>query len=174
MKQEDITFLKELQQELNTQDRDCQASPRFWVVLDYRDVVCPEGFHDNVLIYSDNFDEPMHWDEAKEFFMESNLGESSDSESFLDLEPVGDVDDMLEWITQYYDKHAYLCFTREEAFKAPDTFFLTKQEARDHIKSNNYHYSSKAHTYAMTAWRAPKVEKLYDILMNADFDTIEK
>lgn len=29
---EDIQFLKDLQKELNNQDNDCQASPRFWTV----------------------------------------------------------------------------------------------------------------------------------------------
>ena len=30
MKKEDIEFLRELQHELNTQEHDGQASPRFW------------------------------------------------------------------------------------------------------------------------------------------------
>nr|WP_257963062.1 hypothetical protein [Bacillus halotolerans] len=32
---QDIQFLKELQNELKTQDNDCQASPRYWTVGDY-------------------------------------------------------------------------------------------------------------------------------------------
>lgn len=32
---QDIQFLKELQQELKDQDNDCQAAPRFWTVGDY-------------------------------------------------------------------------------------------------------------------------------------------
>lgn len=33
MKQEDKEFLKQLQQEMLTQDHVCQANPRFWVVM---------------------------------------------------------------------------------------------------------------------------------------------
>ncbi|ATC49366.1 hypothetical protein CLI97_00029 [Bacillus velezensis] len=32
---QDIQFLKELQQELKNQDNDGQAAPRFWTVGDY-------------------------------------------------------------------------------------------------------------------------------------------
>ena len=52
----------------------------------------------------------------------------------------------------------------------PDTMFLTNREAKEHLKSNHYHYTSKAHTYAMTAWRSPQVEKLIHILQTADFE----
>lgn len=48
--------------------------------------------------------------------------------------------------------------------------FLTNREAKEHLKSNHYHYTSKAHTYAMTAWRSPQVEKLIHILQTADFE----
>lgn len=51
--------------------------------------------------------------------------------------------------------------------------FLTKEEAKQHLKVNHYHYTSKAHTYAMTAWRAPKVERLLKILETFDWDSIE-
>jgi len=51
--------------------------------------------------------------------------------------------------------------------------FLTKAEAKKHIQLNHYHYSPKAHTYAMTAWRAPTIERLLKILENFEWDKIE-
>ena len=40
----DIQFLKELQQELKTQETDGNASPRFWVIKDYRMVPASEKY----------------------------------------------------------------------------------------------------------------------------------
>lgn len=51
-----------------------------------------------------------------------------------------------------------------------DTMFLTNKSCKEHIRLNNYHYSSDAHSYAMTAWRSPEVEKLFKILQQVDWD----
>lgn len=51
---EDIKFLKELQNELNTQDHDAQAAPRYWTVGDYKMVNCPEGCHEEYYISAPN------------------------------------------------------------------------------------------------------------------------
>lgn len=51
--------------------------------------------------------------------------------------------------------------------------FLTKAEAKRHIRLNKHHYTSEAHTYAMTALRAPKVERLLKILETFDWDSIK-
>ena len=53
-----------------------------------------------------------------------------------------------------------------------DTMFLTNKSCKEHIRLNNYHYSSDAHSYAMTAWRSPEVEKLFKILQEVDWDKI--
>lgn len=44
--EKDILFLKELQQELLTQEHDSQASPRFWTIGDYKMISCSERFQD--------------------------------------------------------------------------------------------------------------------------------
>ena len=46
----------------------------------------------------------------------------------------------------------------------PNTMFLTEKDAREHLQSNDYHYSEDAHTYCMSAWRSPVVERLWKIL----------
>ena len=80
----------------------------------------------------------------------------------------------MDWLQEYYDEDAYLIPVREEHIIHPNTMFLTKAEAKRHIELNHYHYSPKAHTYAMTAWRAPKVEKLLKILENFDWDSVSQ
>jgi len=47
----EIKFLKELQEELNTQGTDSQAAPRFWVVVDYRTVPTGEGYNSGYEAY---------------------------------------------------------------------------------------------------------------------------
>lgn len=39
--------------------------------------------------------------------------------------------------------------------------FLTESDAEMHLKRNNYHYSSDAHTYIDHAWRAPELEAFF-------------
>lgn len=48
---QDIQFLKELQQELKYQDRDGQASPRFWTVGDYEWVEAREENAERYSVY---------------------------------------------------------------------------------------------------------------------------
>lgn len=178
---EDIQFLKDLQHELKTQDNDCQAAPRFWVLMDYRwisalpddgervSVVLPEECDDYVL--DDLVDDIINYNISYSY--------SIDDEAIKDLDEMhnyfmSDEDELLEWIQANIDSEAYLVYEKEEEFIVPDTMFLTKQEAKDHIKKNRHHYTSRVHTYAMTAWRAPKVAKLLGILENFDWDSLKE
>lgn len=54
----------------------------------------------------------------------------------------------------------------------PDTMALTEKDMAEHLRKNDYHYSEDAHTYAMTAWREPRIERLYKILQEVDWDKI--
>lgn len=170
MTNDDIAFLKELQQELKTQENDCQAAPRFWVVGDYEMATCVEGAHDEyhvvlggcTTIELDNLLKQIKEDELEDMANEAKEG----------YEEIMCEVTALDWIKQYYDEDAYLVPVEERHFIRPNTMFLTKAEAKKHIELNHYHYSPKAHTYAMTAWRAPKVERLLKILETFDWDRL--
>jgi len=172
---ENIMFLKELQEELKTQDRDYQASPRFWTIGDYEMEACPEGCQDTYYVgvpereYYGDLDEFL--DEIKEDLEEPEDQEYPDDskEEFAEIECEVSA---LDWIERYCDKDAYLIPVRERHIIHPNTMFITKQEAMEHLKANHYHYSPRAHTYAMTAWRAPKVERLLKMLETLDWDSI--
>lgn len=47
--------------------------------------------------------------------------------------------------------------------------FLTQIDAENHLRANHYHYSEDAHTYAMTAWRDPRMDKLIEILQEVEW-----
>mgnify|MGYP003518110875 FL=1 len=170
---EDIQFLKDLQKELQTQDHDCQAAPRFWTVGDYHMVECAEGNQDSYRISLPNKD---YYGDLNAFLvglkkevqdMDEYLEDAKDEFAAIECEVSA-----LDWIKEHYDEDAYLTPVREEHFIQQSTMFLTKAEAKQHIELNHYHYSERAHTYAMSAWRAPKVERLLQILETFDWDKI--
>ena len=58
---------------------------------------------------------------------------------------------------------------RNEHHIYPDTMFLTNRSCKRHIELNHYHYDADVHSYAMTAWRSPEVEQLWNILQKVDW-----
>ena len=166
-----IRFLKALQKELKTQDTDCQASPRFWTVGDFRMIPCPEGHQDEYHVYSGEQEYSGEINSLLSDIKNENLHELSDEakESYYEI---GCEVSATEWLEKYWSDDVLLIPVKEEHFIHRDTMFLTKAEAKEHIKLNHYYYSPRAHTYAMTAWRAPKVGRLLEILETVDWEGI--
>lgn len=177
----DIQFLKELQQQMQWEDQndyDCQASPRFWVIMNYREVPANKDYDDGFESYFHNdgdHTEFRNFDELKDFIEEYYEDEVDDYLESLLNDESKDFDTLWNHIQNHLNDDGFFgeCFVKEEGFIAPDTMFLTKEEAKRHLELNHYHYSKKAHTYAMTAWRAPKVERLLNILMSFDWDSVQ-
>lgn len=183
---EDIQFLKELQKQMKWEDQndyDSQASPRFWAVMDYKNEPCWSENADEWVVYVPGDCEEYR--NTKEVILEIienyDLGNEALENWKVATEILSnsedgfyDDDDFLDWIKTYIDDEAILVPQREVEFIVPNTMFLTKEEAKRHIESNRHHYSSKAHTYAMTAWRAPKVERLINLLLKFDFEELEQ
>jgi hypothetical protein len=172
MLNDDLKFLKDLQEELKTQDHDCQAAPRFWTVGDYRMAPCPEGCEEDYYVNSSEREYSGEINSLLNDIKSGSIEEMSDEakESFAEI---GCEVSASEWLEKYWSDDVELIPVREEHFVHPDTMFLTKAEAKEHIRLNHYHYSPRAHTYAMTAWRAPKVERLLKILETFDWDSVE-
>lgn len=170
---DDIQFLKELQNELKTQDRDCQAAPRFWVIMDHEYQITEEGYHDRVSIYDPDAAEAYEIEEYVKSLLEDELPSEaiSNLKSIIDENSYSKEEDLIEWIEENCND-VTIFYEKEVAVIKQNTLFLTKQEAKEHLKANSHHYSSKAHTYAMTAWRAPKVARLLKILETFDWDLI--
>jgi len=164
---DDIQFLKELQYELTHQDTDSQADPRFWVVGDYKWVECQSDNAERYSVYLPNDGESY---EVNYFLKEILDRDELSAEALEELQEVSCEDSAFDWIKENYDECASLHPEKKEHYIRENTMFFTKTEAKRHIELNHYHYTSEAHTYAMTAWRAPKVEKLLKILSEFDFD----
>lgn len=172
-----FTFLQELQEELNTQETDAQAAPIFWSILNYHSVPAMKGNHDHIMLHLSEEGQTVLLDAYVDMLLHHQKEEMETKEALEELkimweDPFRSEEDVLEWIKTYKTEDAELLYEKEESFVAPDTFFLTKKEAQGHLKQNHYHYHPKAHTYAMTAWRAPKVAQLFTLLQTFDWASL--
>lgn len=175
---EDIQFLKDFQQELNTQEIDSQAAPRYWALMDYRIVPANEDYDAEDVEYYYNDGDHVKFEnveELKEFIEDADYDEADEELQNLLDDGETSFEDLWEYVKDNLNDDGFFdeVSVKEESFLVPNTMFLTKAEAQQHIKLNHYHYTKKVHTYAMTAWRAPKVERLFKILETFDWDQIK-
>lgn len=175
---EDIQFLKEFQQELLTQDNDGQATPRFWAIMDYKWEVTTEGHHERISLYNPNTGEYATVDE---YIDEILNGYRKDKFTKEQIEKLNEINkyflipsELEQWIKENDDDEYYFIYEEEVFFIAYNTCFFTKEEAKKHLEDNRHHYSDKAHPFAMTAWGAPKLERLMKILETFDWNKIEE
>lgn len=175
---DDVKFLKALQKEMKEQENDGQAAPRFWSIMDYKQVPTSEDHADDVILYDSDdcqtIDIGEYVNDIIDFEGDRHL--EFDAEQRSELSEVYQFDtpeEIFEWIRENDDESRYYpVFQQEISFIAYNTCFFTRDEARQHLENNRHHYSDKAHTFAMTAWRAPKMERLIKILESFNWDLI--
>jgi len=188
----DIEFLKELQHEMLTQDSICQASPRFWVVQGTVKEYGIDSEYDcngSELIWdSETFAEDI--DDAMKKFRDGYYDIFQDKGIAIrkkegywqfsknrgkDITEVYDLDDIKDFMEEElgYDNVDVVNYRNVDK-NFENTMFLTNRECKAHIKTNYYHYPKDAHSYAMTAWRASEVEKLWDILDRINWEKVEE
>ncbi|MBC6130531.1 hypothetical protein HCA39_00635 [Listeria seeligeri] len=66
MKVQEIEFLNELQEELNTQTNDGNASPVFWVIRQYEDQITDSDFGEKTLYVHSGGDGSADFNSLKE------------------------------------------------------------------------------------------------------------
>lgn len=174
MNQKDVAaFLKLLQSEMVNQENDGQASPRFWAVGDYKWVPSDEENAERSLIFTYDDCEATEIEDYINNLEESGEYDEDQIKEVREKLEYDSPDDVLDWIKENVTDECHLVYEREEHVVKTSTFFLTKREAKEHIERNHYHYTSKVHTYAMTAWRSPQVETLYKILETFDWSVLD-
>lgn len=186
MKKEDIDFLKELQHEMLTQDTVCQADPRFWVVMQtVRDYwVNDTNDVDGIFIYSresgkiefeDEWNKLADWiynlEEVDECTYEDDIIYVNYDNSAYEIEYI---DELKDFLNDYNKGNYEVGYYRNRDEIVKNTMFLTIRECKEHIEANRHHYNSSAHSYAMTAWRSPQVERLYKILQNTNWNELKE
>ena len=185
MNKEDIQFLKDLQNEMLTQDHVCQADPRFWVVMQtVRDYWVDDNI-DGISIYDTDgcdtvfegsLEELPEW-LNKNFDCIKSCEYGDDSITFIfddeDEYYISDIQDIKEFLDNYAYEQYSVCYYRDRNEIVENTMFLTLKECKEHIEANHYHYNNPR-SYAMTVWRSPQVERLYKILQNTEWDELGK
>jgi hypothetical protein len=164
---EDYKFLMECVKELNEQDHDGQAHPRFWVPCSTREGIGTED--DEKQIYNNR---NCCIEEAEEVF-ENNpelvesffefrffrLGEDETCE-FGELS-ASEVDDFIDHVGEDPD-YDIVYSRKEEKCEVNPSFF--KSDVKRFIASNKHHLGENPQTYAHSVWRMPKMERLVNIL----------
>lgn len=137
-------------QKMATQDNRGTAFPFFYVIKDYK--------NEFVL------DENNFYGDSVPYFMDDE-GHSLTFEEYnkerLELDEPQLTEDEFENLDNIYIGHF-----REVSFIVENTLFLTETDAENHLKQNYYHYSPKAHTYVMHAWRANELTEFLKALFS--------
>ena len=195
--EEEVKFLLQLQKEMNTQDTVAQADPRFWVIKgSEKEYGIEAGYEDGAELKDDDFYTlATDMESAMEYIRDNILEKINETdgikrkislidgffhpsikiswtdddneEDWIELENMNDVD---EWLRSQGIACQAAYYKIEDKIY-PNTLFLTQKAAEEHLKNNNYHYSNDAHTYAMTSWRCPETEKLWQIIQRVDWST---
>ena len=178
--EEEITFLKKIQHEMNTQNTVGQADPRYWVIRDYKKVYGKElNSPDGMSIYDANTGEVVIETDYQHFGIDNVIEELLKQ---LEAEEYELTEEEIENIKFSYDTDSLVqslgeiktyAFMISEYQEIPvdKGMFLTHEAAISHLRKNDYHYAEDAHTYAHTAWRS-REEKLWEILRKVDFDKL--
>jgi hypothetical protein len=168
--QEDYEFLKDLQNELNTQENDGNADPVFWGVEETVDE-CRGGDGeyggDPYITYDDG---KWSLEEAVEEVEEElkNNPEYSDEWLHKEWEEVDKscAEDVYEFMTDILHWEGIYGVVYVENVKRVTPFtgaFITKRACKEYIKKYGYNHNDP-HTYAMTAYRNFELGRLLKIL----------
>lgn len=170
-----LQFLTELQRDLleDRRTETVQADPIYYGILDVKEFVTDQDHSDNrVLVCDDGDIEPQT--AIEEELIDENLINEMLEDGILDTNDdgiyVADTDAFLDFVEENEDdietvSVAYIAY--DKVIK-PDAMFLTRKDAKAYLKNNRHHYTDKAKTYAMTAYRSHRYEMLIDVLRTID------
>lgn len=178
MKQEDIEFLKELKKKIKEGNRCGEAEPAYWMIEDQDSYGSsdPEGADEAILCnpedcYHQYTDDDL--EDVKEALAKTAEGNYFEDE-LADCKTINEVIDLMERYNVYEseDNNLVKIVYLHYYWKLCDFSgaFLTYEDAEEHLKENYYHYSGKAHPYALTAFRNPTFERLWKIITETDWD----
>lgn len=169
LSKEDYEFLKELRDELNTQNNDGNADPVFWGVMEDREVFVPEGYGEEKIAYDDGL---MTLEEAI-----ANVNDCIDEYGVelkeewaeVDKECAYDVCEFMEESLGWDAIHGVYDTVIEEKLSRYTGAFITKRACKEYIAKYGYNHNNPR-TYAMTAFRNYELGRLLTILKNLKFE----
>lgn len=176
---EEMTFMNQLKEDIQTQDQGIQADPAFWVIRQYETIPTHDEFADGMMYFYNDGDLTIF--ETFEEMFDVLHNQVQADEAIID-ETINHIQtkrgdhgnhytlyDAVEYARDYVDDRSLNMYPY---IKVPviqeNTFFLTRKDAEEHLELNHYHYNATAHTYMMTAWRSPSYAKLIKYLKNSE------
>lgn len=169
LSKDDYEFLKDLCHELNTQEHDGQAAPRFWGILETKEEPSPEGIGKPVIYMGDGWvmDAKEVVDYIETDYLPDSRDETKDSWDMVDKDNLNDLIEFMHDSFGWGETRIVWLDTQQRVSEQTGCF-ITKRTCKKHIENNRHHYS-RPQTYAMTAWRNPEFERLLTILQNIKF-----
>lgn len=169
LSKDDYEFLKDLCHELNTQEHDGQADPRYWGILETKKEPSPEGIGKPVIYMGDGctMDAKEVVDYIETDYLPDSRDETKDSWDMVDKDNLNDLIEFMHDIFGLYETKIVWVDTQQRVSDQTGCF-ITKRACKQHIEDNRHNYC-RPQTYAMTAWRNPEFERLLTILQNIKF-----
>lgn len=173
-----LQFLTELQRDLleDRRTETVQADPIYYGILDAHGFVTDKDHSDDRVLVCDDGDIDPQTVIEEELIDASLINEMLD-EGILDTDDddglrVADTDAFLDFVEENEDgidaiSVAYIAY--DEIIK-PDAMFLTRKDAEAYLRNNRHHYTDRAKTYAMTAYRSNRYETLINMLRTIDLE----
>lgn len=161
--EEDYNFLKDLQNELNTQKTDGNAQPVYWGVMESREVGVPDGCGDPRVYMGDG--DYGSTEDAVERIDEIIGYMSEDAQQLWSEIDKNNMTTIVTFAKEYLDWWEWrVVYIGTEQKLTEDTgAFFTKRACKDYI-DHNKHNLENPRTYAMTALRNKEFERVVNIL----------
>ena len=163
---EDYNFLKELQQELNTQDNCGNADPLYWGVMETRQVGVPDGCGEPRIYFGDGITQTLEdaVDLIGEYIDENNTVEWN----VIDKSKMEAVVEFCKDTLGWKDTRIVYMGTHFELSQTTGAF-LTKRACQEYVDNFGYNHQHPK-PYAMTAFRNFELERLLNILKSLNFE----
>jgi len=161
--------LKALLTEMNTQESDCQAAPRFWVPRSTRETVGNDDDRAVLIIDGATGDMQSIAEDYSETWEQFCIGKSIfDHIDAYDFDE--DPHDWKEYIIENIDG-AHTAFVRDTLVQEMNPSFF-KSDVQEFIEFNKHRLGENPHTYANSIFRMNKMAQLMNIMgeMNASMN----
>jgi len=154
---EKISFLKKIQENLNTQDNRCTADPIF-IVYDWERIPSSHYYSDEWMFVDSEGKIAEDEEELINFLKESECCGKISEEELKDMTDT----ELLEWIKKKgVDDIEQVYYIKKKVFI---NVFFTEEAANSFIKQNYYHYTDEVHTYVNCLWRNPEMQHIRNCL----------
>lgn len=163
---EDYHFLKELQQELNTQDNCGNADPLYWGVIETKDIGVPAGCGEPRIYFGDGITNTL--EDAISYIDDYVTKEHREEWNNLDKTNMDTVVDFCTNVLGANDVRIVYVDTHSELSQMTGAF-LTKRACQEYVDNFGYNHPHPK-PYAMTAFRNFELERLLKILKTINFE----